>query len=99
LAERQIEPEGNLVDKIVHIAFGASVIVAREQASALAVKENPTCEMDGLDPRQIATGIKDRRREIDKPPYDSRRPPRKRPRFERAESSVLIGHVMILQLT
>ena len=54
VAEDGVQPERHLVDEVVHVAFQAPVVVAGEQDATVVVDDDPPCEMDGADARQVA---------------------------------------------
>src|SRR5438874_7585851 len=47
VTERYIQYPGNFVDKIVHVAFQAAVVVAREDHASLFIDDDQMAELDG----------------------------------------------------
>ena len=54
VAEDDVQPPGDLVDEVVHVALEAAVVVAGEDHPALVVEEDPAREVDRLHAGQVA---------------------------------------------
>jgi len=96
VAEDDIEAPPDLVDEIVHIGLMAAVVVAGEEATPLAVEQDPAREVDRLDAREVAA-IVDMPRTVTGEPENRRQQRKAKPvRLDAADNRILVGHVVIL---
>src|SRR3981081_3080566 len=54
VAEDSVQPEGDLVDEVVHVALQTPVVIAGEQQAPVPVDEHPAGEVDGPAPPQVS---------------------------------------------
>src|SRR5262245_34306650 len=54
IAEDEVQAPANLVDKVIHVAFQATVVVACEEDALLVVEEYPAREVDRAHAREIS---------------------------------------------
>src|SRR5882757_6089986 len=95
--EDEIEPIGDLVDEVVHVAVEAAVIIAAEEQPPLAVEKDPAGEMDRADAGEAAAGVDLADAEIENPEDEHQRPQPKAARLDVAEGAELIGDVVVLE--
>src|SRR4029077_3742687 len=98
VAKNEIQTPGDFVDKVVHVAFQAAVIVTREEQSFLVVEKYPAREINAVD-RGKEAGVENvPRAVVQNPNQKSYGPAAKQTRLYAAQGAKLVGDVVVLQV-
>src|SRR4029077_4020967 len=98
VAENEIQTPGDFVDKVVHVAFQAAVIVTREEESLLVIEKYPAREMNAFDASKKPSVENVPRAVVQNPNQKSYGPAAKQIGLYASQCAELVGDVVVLQV-
>src|SRR5216683_7764873 len=98
VTEHEVQPPRDLVDEVVHVALQASIVVAREEKTALAVEEGPAREVDGAHAGEVTAVVDVSGAVVEQPQGEDESPTAKETRLRGPDGRELVRDVMVLQV-